>query len=185
MEYIKEWLNNLAMYMVLTMFINIIIPNKAYKKYINLILGFVLIIIVLAPINKLLNNSEGFLESNIIKQKNQLDKEQLRINKNQLENQKQKSIIEIFKSNIKNQIETILSQNMDLKVLKLELGMSEGGEDTGELNTIKLTVSQNKNYVLNNNIGRVSKEILEEKIKILLKNFYCIEENNIYVTVQV
>ncbi|HAN09856.1 MAG TPA: hypothetical protein DCP90_04500 [Clostridiales bacterium] len=185
MEYVKEWLNNIAMYMVLTMFINIIIPNKAYKKYINLILGFVLIIIVLAPINKLLNDSDSFLERNIVKQKSQLDNKQFAINQSQLENQKKKAILEIFKNNVKDQIENILFQNMELKVLKLELGMNDGNENTGELESIKITVSQNKNYILNNEVGGLNKEILEKKIKILLKNFYCIDENNIYVTVQV
>ena len=180
MEYIKLWINNLAMFIVLTILVNVIISNKSYKKYINLILGFVLIVIVLTPINKFLTNSDSFLEDEIIKQKNVLDKQELDINRNQIESQKKKAILQIYINNMKEQIENILIQNMGLKLLNVDLKLGESDDEVEEIQSIYITVSKNSDYI-ESDINKIGDEILEKRIKILLKDFYNIDENNIYV----
>ncbi|HBY21276.1 MAG: hypothetical protein A2Y24_00795 [Clostridiales bacterium GWE2_32_10] len=180
MEYIKLWINNLAMFIVLTILVNVIISNKSYKKYINLILGFVLIVIVLTPINKFLTNSDNFLEDEILKQKNVLDKQELDINRNQIESQKKKAILQIYINNMKEQIENILIQNMGLKLLNVDLKLGESDDEVEEIQSIYITVSKNSDYI-ESDINKIGDEILEKRIKTLLKDFYNIDENNIYV----
>lgn len=62
MELFKNYLRNIVVYLIFDAFIGIILTSDKYKKYISLVSGFVLILIMLMPINSFLshNNSYNF-----------------------------------------------------------------------------------------------------------------------------
>ena len=47
---IGEYIRNIAVFLLFTSFVSILIPSGKFKSYINLIIGFVLIFIVISPI---------------------------------------------------------------------------------------------------------------------------------------
>jgi stage III sporulation protein AF len=49
---ILEYTKNISIYLIFDAFIGIITPSNKYKKYISLISGLILILMMLAPINK-------------------------------------------------------------------------------------------------------------------------------------
>ena len=53
-EYLYQWMENLAFYMVMITAIMHIIPDKGYQRYLRFFTGLVLIIMLAAPIVKLL-----------------------------------------------------------------------------------------------------------------------------------
>lgn len=53
-EYLYQWMENLAFYMVMITAVMHIIPDKGYQRYLRLFTGLVLIIMLAAPIVKLL-----------------------------------------------------------------------------------------------------------------------------------
>ena len=53
-EYLYQWMENLAFYMVMITAVMQIIPDKGYQRYLRFFTGLVLIIMLAAPIVKLL-----------------------------------------------------------------------------------------------------------------------------------
>ena len=53
-EYLYQWMENLAFYMVMITAVMHIIPDKGYPRYLRFFTGLVLIIMLAAPIVKLL-----------------------------------------------------------------------------------------------------------------------------------
>ncbi|MGN0421206.1 MAG: stage III sporulation protein AF [Lachnospiraceae bacterium] len=53
-EYLYQWMENLAFYMVMITAVMHIIPDKGYQRYLRFFTGLVLIIMLAAPIVKLL-----------------------------------------------------------------------------------------------------------------------------------
>ncbi|MDR3240245.1 MAG: stage III sporulation protein AF [Clostridiales bacterium] len=55
---IAHWIQNLAFFMIFSAFVGIILPNEKYKKYINLCLGLILVLMILSPAADWLNQKE-------------------------------------------------------------------------------------------------------------------------------
>ncbi|MDR1538651.1 MAG: stage III sporulation protein AF [Clostridiales bacterium] len=58
MSYISHWLRNLSYFLIFFAFAGIILPSEKYKKYINLCMGIVLIVIMMEPIARLFSIQE-------------------------------------------------------------------------------------------------------------------------------
>lgn len=57
-QYLYEWIQNIAFYMVLVMAAVQVLPNTGYKKYIRFFTGLVLILMLATPIFKLFGMDE-------------------------------------------------------------------------------------------------------------------------------
>jgi len=60
MEYFLKWIENIAFYLIIITIILQLIPNPAYKKYIQFFMGLILILMLSGPIFKILNIKEEF-----------------------------------------------------------------------------------------------------------------------------
>ncbi len=54
MEYVKEYAEKIAVFVVLSVYIDLVLPDNSYRKYIRLIAGAVLIGIVIEPFSNFL-----------------------------------------------------------------------------------------------------------------------------------
>lgn len=50
MEIIKDYVEKIVLYIVLTSYVSVIFPDNSYKKYIRLVTGAVLVVIVMKPL---------------------------------------------------------------------------------------------------------------------------------------
>lgn len=53
-EYLYDWIQNIAYYLILMTAIIQVIPNKQYEKYIRFYMGLVIVLILCTPIIKIL-----------------------------------------------------------------------------------------------------------------------------------
>lgn len=72
MSFLCEYISNIAIFLVFAVFAEIILPDSKYRGYINLIAGFILIMILLKPVGKLFTQSENFFESFVMNIDNEL-----------------------------------------------------------------------------------------------------------------
>ena len=59
MTELSNYIRNLAVFLIFSSFITIIIPNKKYEQYINLVLGIILIFVITAPLAGVINALAG------------------------------------------------------------------------------------------------------------------------------
>ena len=59
-EYLYQWIENIAFYLVIFTIATQLIPNNSYKKYIRFFSGLILVLMLSGPILKLFNMEESF-----------------------------------------------------------------------------------------------------------------------------
>lgn len=57
-DYIYQWLENLAFYMILVTAVLQVLPNNSYQKYIRFFAGLILVIILMGPILRIAGMEE-------------------------------------------------------------------------------------------------------------------------------
>lgn len=53
LDYIYEWMENIAFYMVLIVAVIQMLPNSSYKKYVRFFAGMILILMMMGPVLKI------------------------------------------------------------------------------------------------------------------------------------
>ncbi|WP_251551324.1 stage III sporulation protein AF [Neobacillus muris] len=56
MEFLKEWVTNIILFILLATVIDMLLPNSSFQKYTKMVTGLLLIAIILTPILKLISN---------------------------------------------------------------------------------------------------------------------------------
>lgn len=59
MDYIYEWVQNVAVYLILMTVIIQAVPNEEYQKYVKFYMGLVIVLMLCTPIIKLLSLEES------------------------------------------------------------------------------------------------------------------------------
>lgn len=58
LDYIYQWIENVAFYMIIMVAVMQMIPGESYKKYIRFFVGMILILMLMTPILKLFGMSD-------------------------------------------------------------------------------------------------------------------------------
>lgn len=161
-EIIYTYARNIAFFIIFMNVILMLVPNNKYRGYIKTVLGLVLIIIMLKPM-------EWIFE---IKEKQSLDKiideYSISITKREFEevNEKQKELIKKqFEKSLLNQIKLVLKKSYnDIEVKEIEIEYVEGENITG-ISKINIYASGGG----------------KEKMKKIISDFYNLSEENINV----
>ncbi|HZX21578.1 MAG TPA: stage III sporulation protein AF, partial [Clostridia bacterium] len=183
-------------------FIEILIPNSNYKRYINVVTGLLLIVVILTPLTKFINKQINF-EEEVLKIFNQLELStaQNRINNVQYSNDE--AVITLYKNKIGEQVKSYIENNTEYIVsdvfvevedenssqfgtvtslditLREKTGNSKSADKTIE--PVQINVSMGKN---NNNTVEASSILISSKedlIKGDISNLYDVSKDNINV----
>ncbi|NMA83826.1 MAG: stage III sporulation protein AF [Epulopiscium sp.] len=201
--FFKKWVLNISLFLLLASFIEMILPKSHFQKYLKVFIGFVLISILLQPIQLWFLSSDPFsipiLDKNL-----DIEKQMILQNPIQYEEKQQKWIIKSYQENLKQQIYQLLEQEKDFIVTEVQIETVEDVNDSkfGSLvkifvNVLPITKKKSSNNItiekirISTKIKEENREqreaeaiILEKKIKSMLANFYNMSDNNIYITVQ-
>lgn len=84
-DYLYEWIQNLAFYLVIITAVLQILPGKSYKRYVQFFSGMVMILLMLTPIMKLSGIEEQFYKTYHSKEY-ELQREEIEKQKSYFEN---------------------------------------------------------------------------------------------------
>lgn len=180
----SDYLKYLIWMMLFVIVIEMIFPDSPYRKYLKLVMGCILVYTMLKPLL-------GFIQVDGADYKDYVKKYQALLEEGasgqssymkQLEDQ-QESLEKIYQISMKEYIES----QLDISVQSLQLTFKEGA-----IQTIHLVVGQKEDGI---KIGEIQisdksnsvngdEEKLKNKIKNLLNNFYNVQVDNIYISVQ-
>lgn len=123
LDMIYDWIKNIIIFMVLTTIIANLLGKSSYKKYIDLITGVILLILVISPLFKLLNLDDSldyFFSANYLL----AETKEIGIRFNDMEDKQTESILQEYKEKIKTQIGTIL-ESEDLYIISTIITIDE------------------------------------------------------------
>lgn len=193
MTFLKTWGLNLVLFSIFSTVINLMVVSQKYKKYINVITGFVLVIIIINPISKIFGNRLDEFNINVINKQIKMNEKDFEIVSEDLKIKQNKMLNIAYKTNIKDHIKMLLEDYYDVEVQNIDVDMNIDNSNI-KINEINLVLKLIKKDVdnikdvsidINNNI-KDDNEFLEEKKKIkkVIKDFYKINEDNIHIIVQ-
>lgn len=184
-SFFSVWAQGIIVAIIITVIIEMLLPEGGSKKYLKIILGLYVLYTILNPI--LSKFSSGISLNDTIDSEQYILGDTISVAKMDTQN----SIETVYIENIKKEIKTYI-ETKGFEVINIELTIEKQDEKTyGIIKTIELSISpKDKNAI--NNIEPVSinfkegeeKEIylsVEEDIKYYLKNNYGVNMENIII----
>ncbi len=205
MSEIYEWVRNIVIYLILNTIIMNLLGSSSYKKYISIVSGMILLLIVVSPFLRLFKMDDildYYLNTNIY----QADVSDFQ-NELKLMEDKQKDVVFAgFEERIREQVADML-QNDGLYLYEMEVVINQDGESDsfGELRSLSITagyledegipvhmIDIEKIVISDNKCGdkNIKESIenllspLEIQIKKRLSDFYNMKQDNINISIK-
>lgn len=196
MAWVYEWVRNIVIYLILNTIIMNLLGNSSYKKYVSIVSGMILLLIVLSPFLKLLN-MEGimdyYLNSNIYQIEARNFESELKL----MEEKQREEVFADYKDNIRDQVEELVSEEgLYIYEFDLVMNMDEESENFGKITDINIEASHEEHIALPIQKINIDKIVISEKtlqklptpeeiqIKNKLLDFYNMEQDNININIQ-
>lgn len=191
---IYGWIKNIVIYMILNTIINNLLGKTSYKKYVSLVSGMILVLIVIVPITKLLKIED--ITNNLF-DFNQLAVEVSDFKNNiiSIENDEYNNLFLELEENIIENIRNMLMEDgLYLINCKVMLNEEYGSDSFGNITYIKLEASTKENQI--NKVEKIEKIVISENstkdfispqeiiIKDKLSDFYNLDKDNINVIIR-
>ncbi|HHT96450.1 MAG TPA: stage III sporulation protein AF [Clostridiales bacterium] len=208
MDEVYTWIKNIVIYMILNSIINNLVGRTSYKKYVSLVSGMILLLIVSMPIMKFLKMDDAFDNLFNLSQFH-VDISDFRNDLIIIEDSQYDEIYSNLESKIKLQIEKLLKeQDLYLHECFVEFNKDYESIDFGTVQTIKIVASYNdlasqnpgderKNsekinkvkipvIKVEGDLEDTSQMLLPDEIiiKDMLSDFYNVDKDNININIQ-
>jgi stage III sporulation protein AF len=202
---IYEWVRNIVVFLILNTIIMNLLGNSSYKKYVSIVSGMILLLIVVSPFLKLFNMDgilDYYLNANIYQADVSDFQSELRI----MEDKQKDAVFAGFNDRVKDQVADVLQDN-ELYLYGVDLVMNQDVESNsfGEIISMKIDAGYLEDEgipVHSINIGKIiiansDKDIINEEeakqylpspeeiqIKNKLSDFYNMKQDNINISIQ-
>jgi stage III sporulation protein AF len=204
MDEIYTWIKNIVVYMIMNTIIMNLLGNKSYKKYISIVSGMILVLIVVSPLMKFMEldeNLDYYLQINDFA----IETSEFKNDLNRMEEEQSDAIFAEYQDKIKLQVKNLLLEEaVYLESFDLTIDKNTKSKTFGEIIHMDITANieqseeeDGEDYLQIDEIeiGRISmgeEENTSEKlpspteinIKNKLSDFYNIEQGNINISIQ-
>lgn len=162
MEYFYAWIKNIIIFLILTTIISNLLGKSSYKKYINLISGIILLILVITPVLKIFSLTDSidyyFSANFLLAETMDISNKFIAMEEEQTD-----MIMKEYKDNLIEQIESILAkENLYIHNIHLYIDEENNSPTFGQIVGMDLVLS----YIRNNVEEETVEKIVIEKIKI-------------------
>lgn len=120
LDFLAIYIKNILLCVIFLTYIEMVLPNDKYKKYINLVSGLILILVIISPIKNLYDKHFTFDSNNFA-----IDKYD-----------KKNFVSDIYKQSVNKQI-NVLAKKMGIKILDSEIEVKEEN-NTCEIKNLKI-----------------------------------------------
>jgi len=166
MEWMSGWIQGIIIAVIISTIIEMILPEGTSKKYIKVVIGVYILFSIVSPVISKVTGNE-FRVSDILDLEKYMEKSKNSSNmQNQLTNQNQNQIKDIYLSSIKRDIKQKV-ENKGYQVQSLELEIENDEQYT--LKQLRLQVSKEvveTNSNVNKNTNQIVENVQEVSIKI-------------------
>ncbi len=128
MEIIREWIMTILSIIIFVTFVEFLLPNNNHRRYINVIIGLMIMLVILRPLTGLVKGGESLAED-ILQTSNQMEVMTMQNRVQTLEVNNQETITYLYKENLKSQMKNRLEKQLGYKVLDIEVEIEENNMD--------------------------------------------------------
>ncbi|NLJ99486.1 MAG: stage III sporulation protein AF [Tissierellia bacterium] len=194
-DFLTLWVKDIVIVFVLISIIEIIIPNGNMKKYIDMIIGFLIIIVIISPFIKLIH--KNFSMDKRILQRTQ---EQIEFDyDNKLGRTQEEQMERVYVQKLEGEIKELINESTDYEVEKLYIAIYKDEERYGNIKDMEINLREiqekeekAKDIIIIDNINEVSigdKEqsntslvkLKDDEIKDIISSNYDIPRENIRI----
>lgn len=192
MEYLVEWVKNIAVFYIIATLVKNLVPGEKYGKYIKLFLGIVLIVLILKPIGKIVN-LEGQYEKLLGDFTYKTMSNELTGQLEMSGQNRQQIIISEYTKGIENEIkEYVDSLGAYCTGCSIEINLNPESDRYGMISMVRLQVQRAESYnyrginvdsivIDSDTAGEGS--FLQVQIKNYVSDVYNLDRRNIYVNI--
>lgn len=205
--FIRTWILNIATVIIFISFIEILLPNSSMKKYIKMIVGLLVMLVVLNPVIELMNGKID-IENEIMRTSLLIDETSLTIAKDNLGGLQEKQMLQYYKAKVEGHIKDKMYRDFDMAVEKVTVVIDENSKSDkfGQIQGIEISIaSMEKDHSIEkdiqpvtgihiiigkDNIANEEDENFEEdnkkiqEIKNSISSFYDVNDRNIHINVR-
>ena len=141
MDAIYNWIKNIVFFLVLITIINNLVESTSFKKYINLISGMILIILVVSPIFNIFDINEK-IDYNYEKNAFTSDVQNIGNELIEIEEMQVSMILKEYKKEIENQTSKILEKkSLFISEFEVKINEDRKSDSFGEIEKLNLVAS--------------------------------------------
>ena len=204
MDIIFNWIRNVVIYMILNAIIMNLLGDKSYKKYVSIVSGMILVLIIISPLMNYMDLEDTldyYLKANDFA----VETSEFKNDLNRMEEAQSDAIFAEYKEKIKQQVEGMLREEK-LKLISFNLTIDKNAQSPtfGEIQHMDISAEIEKSeeeeeeqrlFVDKIDIAsiRINKKEKEDKkqppspmeinIKNILADFYNMEQVNINISI--
>lgn len=178
MNTVSKMVESVVVYVVLITIITNLIGNSSYRKYIQVFIGMLLILIVLSPILKLLNWDEK-LEFHINMNELTVTNEEMKEQLSMVEGEQKKWILTEYKKSIEVTLEQLV-ETEGCKFKSCNITFDETNENFGEIESIFMICKEEDNISTEEIKRSIESNSLIKKIEEIKIPSIKIEEKSVY-----
>jgi len=143
MEFLKEWVTNIILFILLATVIDMLLPNSSMQKYTKMVTGLLLIAIILTPIFKLISKDfesalGSFPKLQAPGEKNM--KNEIDLKKKEIQASQHAYILEDLAVQLKKGVKEELMEQYGLEIEKIDLAINEESDQAFPENLQKVMV---------------------------------------------
>ncbi|WP_081722813.1 stage III sporulation protein AF [Schnuerera ultunensis] len=141
-NFLKAWVKDIAIIFVLISIIEIVLPSSNMKRYIDMVIGLLIIIVLITPFIKLIQKDfqvdrEVFF--------NTVDQIEYEYKENaELASLQEGQVKEIYVSKIKDEIEGLILETTEYIVDGINISIHEDGINYGEIRDVEIILKENR-----------------------------------------
>ena len=200
----SEYIRSVALFIIFMTLAEVILPKSRYKGYISLTLGFVLILIVLGPLQGILGGFSG--AGATARLTGALNRNAMTIYAAGRDEAQRAAVAAEFKNLLAGQIKEEVNRGADYSFVSADIEVDMSEENFGGINSISITVSEKEAEPEKKSFIRVEPVTVEPisafsppreesaavsaaesaaslELKKSVSGFYNLSSNNIYITV--
>ncbi|AQS56589.1 MAG: stage III sporulation protein AF [Novibacillus thermophilus] len=143
MSYLASWIQQLVLTVILATFIDLLLPNNTMQRYVRLVMGLVILMLILSPLLSLLQRDwslEDLMSQGQAAARGELESLPLIQEKAGTLMEKQDEwVSETVKTRIERNIRDGIEQQFDVEVIGVTASLSEGGKHPG-VDSVRVTL---------------------------------------------
>ncbi|WP_129597773.1 stage III sporulation protein AF [Anaerophilus nitritogenes] len=199
MNFLRSWIINIVSVVIFITFLEMLLPNSNMKKYIKMIIGLLVMIVILSPLLQIVHGNFN-IEDEVLKTSLAIDQKNLSLTFDDLGNIQNQQVIKLYTQKIETNIKDKIEQDTQCMVLKVnaEIETSKEHENFGAIKKMNIVLKNPINDSTNKKIQTVSISPIGKppdsdyksqdtipvikKIKESISNIYQIDKDQIFIS---